>query len=277
MPIINDIKTSKAYDPNNIVCNVLDSGDVLIKNIPTAITTKIKDNELILDYQFIDLYLNKDFKTLTTEISKDIPDQNIHIEYESHVKDYPHNCEHCKFRLFTPDEYKDKCRLHMESERLLNERKNKQDNNFIKYHSILSDVEETIPDGCDSFQLKYLHFPISYESIDHDEFFKQFHPENHPNMQLVAIRPCDKECNNKTYIGILISEYFPIGMGVSFNNKNRLLDLSIFGNPGIYVPELNRIVFGSGSFWHRIGSKEDLKNISDDDIKLFTDILKIII
>ena len=34
----------------------------------------------------------------------------------------------------------------------------------------------------------------------------------------------------------------------------------------IFVPELNEVVWGCGSFWQKIRSKEQLKNITDGDI-----------
>lgn len=34
----------------------------------------------------------------------------------------------------------------------------------------------------------------------------------------------------------------------------------------MFVPELGRIVWGCGSWWHKIKSEDDLRQITDDDI-----------
>ena len=39
------------------------------------------------------------------------------------------------------------------------------------------------------------------------------------------------------------------------------------GNPAIFVPELGKIIFGMESWWGRIKSEEELKDITDGDIE----------
>lgn len=38
------------------------------------------------------------------------------------------------------------------------------------------------------------------------------------------------------------------------------------GNPAMLVPQLNKIIYGCGSWWHRIKSEKELREITDGDI-----------
>jgi len=44
------------------------------------------------------------------------------------------------------------------------------------------------------------------------------------------------------------------------------LNVSTTTNPAIFVFELNKIIYGMESFWAIIETKEDLKDITKDDI-----------
>ncbi len=82
----------------------------------------------------------------------------------------------------------------------------------------------------------------------------------------VAVRPCNKEYKGKTYLGILLGE-LPVGCGCIYKRKKRLLEFYIHQNPAIYAPELKKIIFGCGSWWHVLKSPDDLKQITERDIK----------
>lgn len=78
---------------------------------------------------------------------------------------------------------------------------------------------------------------------------------------LVQVRPCGDEYGKRTYIGILVGDA-PIGFyrdksGKPFPHRN----------PMILIPETNSVVFGCESWWGRIKSVEDLKQITNEDIE----------
>lgn len=80
----------------------------------------------------------------------------------------------------------------------------------------------------------------------------------------VSIRPCSPE-ENKTYLGIFLGY---VATGIHGEEDGEVITLEFSGyNPAIYVPELDRIVFGYESFWGEIKSQEDLKEITDQDIE----------
>lgn len=83
---------------------------------------------------------------------------------------------------------------------------------------------------------------------------------------LVSVRPCDPECEGKTYLGILLGE-FPLSLSCSWDAEKQILTASTtMHNPAMFVPDLKRVVWGCGSFWSRITSEEQLRKITDEDI-----------
>jgi hypothetical protein len=60
---------------------------------------------------------------------------------------------------------------------------------------------------------------------------------------------------------------FPLSMGCTWDKKTGTLTASVMmHNPAMFVPDLKTIVWGCGSFWNRITSEEQLRQITDSDI-----------
>jgi len=83
---------------------------------------------------------------------------------------------------------------------------------------------------------------------------------------LVKVRPCGKEYKSKTYLGILLGD-IPLSISHSIDKEGNVTTSRSMYNPAIFIPELKDIVFGCESWWGKIKSKEDLKDITDDTIK----------
>lgn len=82
---------------------------------------------------------------------------------------------------------------------------------------------------------------------------------------LVKIRPCGEEYDNKIYLGIFMGEV-GIKPYIIYYSESQELELKTMLNPMIYIPELKKCVFGFESCWDKINSEEELKNITDKDI-----------
>lgn len=83
---------------------------------------------------------------------------------------------------------------------------------------------------------------------------------------MVAVCPCAEEYENKTFLGVLLGEV-ALSQGGSFNRETGVLTIRRqMHNPAIFIPERNTIVYGCGSWWGKIESKDQLKRITDDDI-----------
>ena len=78
----------------------------------------------------------------------------------------------------------------------------------------------------------------------------------------VAVRPIQDE---KTYLGILLGK-LPSFTSVQYSKKSETLFVIHSGNPAMWVPDLNQVVWGYGSWWSPIKSEEHLREITDADI-----------
>lgn len=83
---------------------------------------------------------------------------------------------------------------------------------------------------------------------------------------MVAVRPCGEEYERKTFLGVLLGE-MALAQGVSFDPDTGELTMhrSMY-NPAIFIPDRNAVVFGCGSWWGRIQSEEQLRDITDANI-----------
>jgi len=82
----------------------------------------------------------------------------------------------------------------------------------------------------------------------------------------VAVRPCDDQYNGKTFLGIYLGD-LPIDITVLIDKKTHKLQVGPHCNPAMYVPDIKKIIYGCGSWWHKIVKPEDLKQLTDQDIE----------
>jgi hypothetical protein len=80
----------------------------------------------------------------------------------------------------------------------------------------------------------------------------------------VSIRPCADEYENKTYLGFFLG-YIAMSVDAEARADGIALRFSRY-NPAIFVPDLNKVIFGYESWWGRIESPEGLKEVTDEDI-----------
>lgn len=128
-----------------------------------------------------------------------------------------------------------------------------------KIKKITEDVCET----CEKFNSKYIEYPIEVSKINNrfeEEPFSLYECGT-----LVKIRPCAKEYNNKTYLGIMLGE-MPMGANFSYNPKSKELSIIPNNNPAIFVPKLKKVIYGCESWWGVIKDESQIKDILDKDI-----------
>lgn len=105
----------------------------------------------------------------------------------------------------------------------------------------------------------------------------------------VSIRPCADNPENKSYLGVYIGEialslygkYLPANLPEAKaypDYKDKDADAPVFQephvlvvsqamyNPAIFIPDLKKVVFGAESWWGRIESPDQLKQITDETI-----------
>lgn len=84
---------------------------------------------------------------------------------------------------------------------------------------------------------------------------------------LVGVRPCGGDNpDNRTYVGIYLGD-LPIKYIWEIHKETKKLHVHPTGNPGMFVPEMGRIVYGCESWWCKIKTPEQLKEITDKDIE----------
>jgi len=86
-----------------------------------------------------------------------------------------------------------------------------------------------------------------------------------PFGQLVQIRLLDSD---KTYHGILLGD-FTAWFDLCYDKTKKTTIIMPHDNPAIYVPELEKVVWGAGSWWSPITKPEEIKTITNKDIKQF--------
>ena len=119
-------------------------------------------------------------------------------------------------------------------------------------------------ESCERFNSRYIEYPITVNNIDIDPI--NYKDSWHAKIgDLVAVRPCEEEYKGKTFLGFYLGD-LPLGSTVHFNEKEGLLKVETFTNPALFVPALGKIVWGADSWWRKIKSEKDLKQITDEDI-----------
>ena len=115
-----------------------------------------------------------------------------------------------------------------------------------------------------------MEFPITVNEIDFESWerpVKDSLLHRDETGAFVSIKPCADEYGGKTYLGVLLGDIATV-QGARFNKESGKLIVSMErGNPAIYVPDLKRVIFGFESWWGIIESAEQLRQITDDDIK----------
>ena len=109
--------------------------------------------------------------------------------------------------------------------------------------------------------VKGIEYSGQKRAIEHDSY------RGHEG-KFVSVRPVDSiDPEEKTYLGLYIGEA-AIGKGVKYDESSgKLTVFTGYGNPAIWVFDLNRVVLGCESWWGVIRSEEDLEDITDADIQ----------
>ncbi len=83
---------------------------------------------------------------------------------------------------------------------------------------------------------------------------------------MVAIRPCDENYKDQTYLGVLIGEIAQcVVFGIDRDKEMLTYEMALY-NPAIFVPDLNTVIFGNASWWGRIKDIDQLRSITNEDI-----------
>jgi len=120
----------------------------------------------------------------------------------------------------------------------------------------------------DMFPVREIEYPLQINGIAWDDRVPPVWENRMTEPgKWVKVRPCDKEYEGKTYLGVMLGA-MALSMTARQNPETGILHLSHGRhNPAMYVPDLKKVIFGMGSWWGAVESPEDLKSISDADIE----------
>lgn len=112
-----------------------------------------------------------------------------------------------------------------------------------------------------------LKFPLTIDGVELPQGggYKPGKTGEESTGQYVSIRPCGEEYGNKTYLGIYLGE-IAIEFSVARMKDTNKLRFVPHYNPAIWVPDLNKIIFGCESWWGTIESPDQLHKITNEDI-----------
>ena len=117
-------------------------------------------------------------------------------------------------------------------------------------------------ESCIQFKNKHIQYPIEVNKIKYEPFesWNRYEPGTP-----VRIMPCAKEYKEKTYFGMYLGN-LPTQNYVSYERKNKQLDICIMNNTAIYVFELKKIIYGCESYWSVIDDPNDFEDITKEMI-----------
>lgn len=120
-------------------------------------------------------------------------------------------------------------------------------------------ISESDCKDCEQYKSKYIEYPCTINRIENKKI-----PSNQECLEFakigsfVWIEPCGEEYQDKKYIGILLGN-LPIFINTTLD-KNQVLNNHCVMNPAIFVPELNKIIYGCESWWCVI---QNTKHLAD--------------
>lgn len=127
-------------------------------------------------------------------------------------------------------------------------------------HDNIRETTASACENCPDFNSRYIQYPITVSVIE-NRFTKPYEQDRKCGMPC-AVRPVDDE---KTYLGIYLGE-MPMGLYSSYKPADGILVNQTLSNPGLYVFELRKIVYGMECWWKELKSADDLKEITDRQI-----------
>lgn len=227
-------------------------------NLPTEmLIQKLLKEDFITISQFVGypVYSDDNLKEKLKEAAAQMPEENLLEFFEKYgIDPYDPNerQQKCRFAFpyLGPNHNQTYCRY----DRINNPENAKEGESYVTNEDC---------DKCPYYKSKYIEYPIKVNKINYDEF--HFDKRRHETM-FVAITPCAKEYENKTFLGLYLGD-LPCSPTASYNEKCNELTVKAMHNPAIYVFELGKIIFGMQSWWKPLKSLDEFAAITKEDIE----------
>ena len=129
----------------------------------------------------------------------------------------------------------------------------------------VKDITEETCEKCPNYKSRFIEYPITVSDIVTEDI-KYNDSWQYEIGTLCAIRPCGEEYGDKTYLGVYLGD-LPISHYITHDPETKILKVSTMDNPAIFIPDLNKIIFGCASWWHKIKNIDEIKDITKEDIE----------
>lgn len=117
---------------------------------------------------------------------------------------------------------------------------------------------------CDDYRSFYIEYPIEVSKINIENNRDSYKEEDIG--KYVRVSPCGEKYNGQTFIGIYLGS-LPVGHHITHNSETKELEIRHRNNSAMFVPEINKIIYGHESFWNILTNIEDFKEITKKDIE----------
>ena len=125
------------------------------------------------------------------------------------------------------------------------------------------EINEEICQKCNEFKSRYIEYPIEVNFVNIKNINDSYRKDDIGKP--VRVRPCGDEYCGKTYVGIYLGDLF-MQNTVSYRRDTMELSVIPITNPAMFVPELNKIIYGAESWWSIIKSGDDISDITNNEI-----------
>lgn len=113
--------------------------------------------------------------------------------------------------------------------------------------------------NCDDYNSRHMEFPMAVGEI----VMHRADTSKHEAIP-VAVRLAGDD-DAETYLGFML-DGVTSDFSMSYNRATKELNAFVYNIPTIFVPKLGRVVYGHESWWRRIKSEADLREITNEDI-----------
>ena len=122
---------------------------------------------------------------------------------------------------------------------------------FLCMHNTEDIVEATeeICKKCPHFESKRIKFPIQVSEVVLPDTNSEKDERVGKKVKLILTEDYVDENNETYYYGTFLGDIVPFGHYIKYEKDGEVLTIGQVLNPGIFVPDLNRMVCGSECFW----------------------------
>ena len=120
------------------------------------------------------------------------------------------------------------------------------------------DASKDVCQNCVHYKSRKIEYPIMVQTIQFPEMDSEKDDRIGRKVRLMLTEDFVESNNERCYYGTFVGDIISFGHYVKYDEKTQVLKIGQALNPGIFVPELNRLVSGSECFWEFVEEQETI-------------------